>query len=203
MKKILVFIVSAFLLVGCTEVKEIQPTERNEQISISLMDYFPSPPLEKSFLGNGNEYAQYTETFYENTGEFYPSIVNNGGTQMLRVYKVNEKEISIVYEQAEYYEETVPEISSIEPNFSSKPLLQTPVEVDKTAGDWKIISLTEQVTVPYGEYTDVIVIEKQNEDGSVNRQYWAPKVGKIKDEFYLEDENGTAYEVTSELQNTK
>jgi hypothetical protein len=203
MKKLLVFIVSAFLLVGCKGVKEIQPSEINEQTPISLLDYFPSPPLEKSFLGNGNEFAQYTETFYENSGEFYPSIVNNGGTRMLRVYKVTEDEISIVYEQAEYYEETIPEISTIEPDFSSKPLVQSPVEIDKTAGDWKIISLTEQVTVPYGEYTDVIVIEKQNEDKSVNRQYWAPKVGKIKDEFYLEDENGTAYEVTSELQTTK
>ncbi|MHC0035470.1 hypothetical protein [Pseudoneobacillus sp. C159] len=203
MKKWLLIIFSAILLVGCNDVKEIQPSDINNHSSVSLLDYFPTSQLEKSFLGKGNEFAQYTETFYENTDNYYPSIVNNGGTRILRVYKVTEDEITIVYEQPEYYEETIPSISSLEPNFISKPLLATPIKFSKKVGDWKVISLSETVTVPYGEYANVILLEMLNEDGSINRQYWAPKLGKIKDEFIQNGEDGTTYEVTSELQSVQ
>lgn len=207
-----------FLLLGCTSQNPEKPSDNNpipspietdvgddeeNTISASLLDYFPDKPIVKGYLGTGNEYAQYTETFYQKEGEYIPSIIDNGGTRVLRIYKVTEDEISIVYEQSEFYNETIPSISALEPAFQSKPILTSPLELGGMNGEWKIVDINHTLKVPYKEFNHVLVIEKTNTDGSVNRQYWVKQLGKIKDEFIIEEENGDRYEVTSELQTAK
>jgi hypothetical protein len=208
MKKWLVLLFSTLLLFGCEAGELGKPS--NEQSSppvidkqeISLLEYFPENPIEKSFLGKGNEFAQYTETFFQKEDSYFPTITDNGGTQILRIYKVTEQEISLVYEQAEFYE-SIPSLSTLEPYFQSKPILTLPLEEGKNIGEWKIVSSSDSITVPFGEFSDVIILENINVDGSIIRQYWAKKYGKIKDEFIIKDKNGTQFEVTSELQDIK
>lgn len=208
MKKWLFLLFSTLLLFGCESGELDKPP--NEQSSppvidkqeISLLEYFPDHPIEKSFLGKGNEFAQYTETLFQKEGSYFPTITDNGGTQILRIYKVTEQEISLVYEQAEFYE-SIPSLSTLEPYFQSKPILTLPLEEGKIIGEWKIVNSSDSITVPFGEFSDVIILEKINVDGSISRQYWAKKYGKIKDEFIIKDENGTPFEVTSELQDIK
>jgi hypothetical protein len=210
MKKWLFHLVTSLLLVGCVEINVHNPKDEqnspqpivNEQ-TVSLLDFFPNKPLEKQFKGIGNEFAQYTEIFHKKEGDYYPAIVDNGGTRMLRIYKVTNKEIALVYEQAEFYEENIPSISSLEASFQNKPLLTLPLEVGKTIGEWKLVSISETVTVPFGQFSDVIVLEKRNEDGSFNRQYWVDEYGKVKDEFIYKEENGNLFEVISELDTIK
>jgi hypothetical protein len=210
LKKWLFLLLTSLLLVGCVEINVNNP--RDEQNSpqphvdeqmVSLLEFFPNKPIEKQFKGIGNEFAQYTESFYEKDGDYYPAIVDNGGTRILRIYSVTDKAISIVYEQPEFYEETIPSISSLEAAFQSKLLLTLPLEVGKTMGDWKLVSLSDTVTVPFGTFSDVMVLEKKNEDGSINRQYWVEEYGKVKDEYSHTDENGNVFEVKSELDTIK
>lgn len=210
MKKWLFLLVTSLLLVGCVEINvntsknEQKPPQPNvDEQTVSLLDYFPNNPIEKQFQGIGNEFAQYSETFFEKEGDYYPAIVDNGGTRLLRIYRVTDKEISIVYEQPEFYEETIPSIASLEAAFQNKPLMTLPLEVGKTMGDWKIVSLSETVTVPFGTFSDAIVLEKTNEDGSINRQFWVEEYGKVKDEYSQKDENGDLFEVKSELDTIK
>jgi hypothetical protein len=211
MKKWLIFLLSSFWLMGGCVAEEVEqpkneqntPPPDSEEQTISLLDFFPNKPLEKQFLGIGNEYAQYNERFYEKVGDYVPAIIDNGGTRLLRIYKVTEKEISIVYEQAEFYEETIPSIDSLEPSFQSKPLLSLPLKVGKNIDGWEIVKINDTITVPFAKFNDVVVLEKTNEDGSINRQYWAKEYGKVKDEYTLEEDNGNIYNVISELQAIK
>jgi hypothetical protein len=210
LKKWLFLLVTSLLLVGCVEInvnnsknEQNLPQPNVDEQTVSLLDYFPANPIEKQFQGIGNEFAQYSETFYEKEGDYYPTIVDNGGTRLLRIYRVTDKEISMVYEQSEFYEETIPSIASLEAAFQNKPLMTLPLEVGKTNDDWKIVSLSENVTVPFGTFSDVVVLEKTNEDGSINRQYWVEEYGKVKDEYSQKDENGNLFEVKSELDTIK
>jgi hypothetical protein len=210
LKKWLFLFLTALLLVGCVEVnvntsKDEQnfPQPNIDEQAVTLLDFFPNKPIEKQFHGIGNEFAQYSETFYKKEGDYYPAIVDNGGTRMLRIYRVTEKEISLVYEQPEFYKETIPSISSLEADFQDKLLLALPLKVGKTTDDWKIVSLSENVTVPFGDFSDAIVLEKTNEDGTINRQYWVEEYGKVKDEYSQKDENGNLFEVSSELKTIK
>jgi hypothetical protein len=206
LKRWLFLLLTSLLLVGCVEInvnnskdEQKSPLPIVDEQTVSLMDYFPNKPIEKQFQGIGNEFAQYTETFYENVDDYYPAIVDNGGTRVLRIYRVTDKEISIVYEQPEFYDEAIPSLSSLEAEFQDKPLLTIPLEVGRTIGDWKLVSNSETVTVPFGTFSDVIVLEKMNDDGSFNRQYWVEEYGKVKDEYSQKDENGNLFEVLSEL----
>jgi hypothetical protein len=210
LKKWLLLLLTSLLLVGCVEINvnnsknEQKPPQPNvEEQTVSLLDYFPNELIEKQFQGIGNEFAQYTETIYEKDGDYYPAIVDNGGTRILRIYRVTDKEISLVHEQPEFYEDTIPSIASLESAFQDKPLLTLPLEIGRMMGDWKLVSLSETVTVPFGTFSDVIVLEKTNEDGSINRQYWVEEYGKVKDEYSQKDENGNVFEVKSELDTIK
>lgn len=210
MKKWLFLFLTSLLLVGCVEInvnnakdEQNSPPPNVDEQTVTLLDFFPNQPIEKQFQGIGNEYAQYTETFYKKEGNYIPAIVDNGGTRMLRIYRVTDKEISIVYEQPEFYQETIPPISSLETAFHVKPLLTLPLKIGKMVGEWKIVSLSENVSVPFGDFSDVIVLEKTNQDGSINRQYWVEEYGKVKDEFSQKDENGNLFEVKSELDTIK
>jgi hypothetical protein len=210
LKKWLCLLFTSLLLVGCVEINlntpknEPNPPLPNvDEQTISLLHYFPNKPIEKQFQGIGNEFAEYTETFYEKQGNYYPAIVDNGGTRVLRVYKSTDKEISLVYEQPEFYEETIPSITTLESEFQDKVLLSLPLKVGNTMGEWKLVSNTETVTVPFGTFSDVIVLEKINEDSSINRQYWVKEYGKVKDEFSQRDKSGNLFEVKSELDTIK
>jgi hypothetical protein len=211
LKKILPLLFSILLLSGCQKARTDQPihdfpppkTSDVVEQTYTLLDYFPTKPITKQFLGIGNEFAQYKETIFEKDGDYYPAIVDNGGTRLLRIYKVTEAEISIVYEQPEYYEERPPSLSSLEQSFIEIPLITLPLEVGKRNGDWEIVNVTETLTVPFGKFIDVIVLEKQNHNGSINRQYWVRKLGKVKDDYLIKDESGNLYEVYSELEAVK
>lgn len=210
MRKLFFLLITSLLLVGCESKTDLP--QKNPQPSlppvvdeqtVSLLDFFPQTPVKKIYQGFGNEFAQYTEKLYKNEGPYYPAVMDNGGNRFLRIYKVTEKEISLVYEQPDFFEEEIPKPSSLEGRFLDQPLLRIPLEVGEKVGQWKIVSVTEKVTLPIGKFSDVIVIRKINEDGSIIRQYWTKKYGKIKDEFLFKDENGDIYEVSSELQSMK
>jgi hypothetical protein len=202
MKKLIIYLLSVLFLFGCTSAgnnKPVPPSDIDKDPEITLLQFFPQSPTERLFLGKGNEFATYTETFYKNEGSYYPSIVENGGTSMLRIYKVTEDEIALVYEEGEFYDD-VPPISSLEDKFQTRPILTAPIKVGSENREWKVIEYLESLKVPFGNIPDVYVLEKKNKEGSTEKQYWARQYGKIKEEFIIDDQNGVQFEVTSELE---
>jgi hypothetical protein len=177
-----------------------EPANPNQQSEINIDDYFPKEKHVKYFKGVGNEFATETHTFYEKQDDLLPVIIDNGGTSILKVYQLNEQGIFLVYEQAEYYEDEVPSLQSLQAEFKETSILTKPIKVGKVINGWKIVSVDEELTIQVGTLNKVIVLEKVNQDGSLNREYWAPTYGLVKKEFYMKHEDGNETLVTSELE---
>lgn len=204
MKKWFYIVLGCLLLVGCTAdkspSKESPKTEQPSVETTKMADYYPLENKIYSYKGEGNEYATYKETFYEKEGDYLPSIVDNGGTCVLKVYQFTADGIYLVYEQAEFYDETLPALDSIKSEFKPIPLLVNPLEVGTVFEEWKIVDKIAKLTLPIGEVHDVLVIEKKGGDKSIVKNYWAAGYGKVMDEFLYTDESGEEFVVTSKLE---
>jgi len=172
------------------------------QEDISLKAYFPAENQIKYFKGTGNEFAEEKETVFEMQGNYLPTIISNGGTSMLKIYKLAEKGIYLVYLQPEYYEKDVPAVTSLEKDFKEVPILTKPLAVGTFINGWKIVSSKKNLLLPIGSIKKAVVLEQENQDGSISRQYWAPKFGLVKKEFYMKDSSGSEMLITSELMDT-
>lgn len=175
-----------------------EPTHENHLFK----DYFPEENQIKYFTGTGNEFAEEKETVFEMQGNYLPTIVSNGGTSMLKIYKFTDKGIYLVYQQPEYYEKDVPLVTSLENEFKETPILIEPIAEGAVINGWKIISVNKNLLLPIGSIKNSIVLELANKDGSISRQYWAPKYGLVKKEFYMKDSSGYETIITSELMDT-
>lgn len=164
--------------------------------------YFPQQNQIKYFKGTGNEFAEEKEIIFELQGSYLPTIVSNGGTSMLKIYKLTDKGIYLVYQQPEYYENYVPEVITLQDSFTEIPILTEPVAEGRVINGWKIISKDKNLLLPIGSIKKAIVLEQVNQDGSITRQYWAPKFGLVKKEFYMKDNSGAETLITSELLDT-
>jgi hypothetical protein len=164
--------------------------------------YFPEQNQIKYFKGIGNEFAEEKEIIFEMQGNYLPTIVSNGGTSMLRIYKLTDKGIYLVYQQPEYYEKNVPDITTLQDRFKEIPILTEPIAEGRVINGWKIISKDKNLLLPIGSIKKAIVLELVNQDGSITRQYWAPKFGLVKKEFYMKDNSGSETLITSELMDT-
>lgn len=182
----------------------VSPDSKPDQSDqeISLKTYFPAENQIKYFKGTGNEFAEEKETVFEMQGNYLPTIVSNGGTSMLKIYKLTEKGIYLVYQQPEYYEKNVPAVTSLEKDFKEVPILTNPISEGTVINGWKIVSSNKNLLLPIGSIKKAIVLEQENQDGSISRQYWAPKYGLVKKEFYMKDSSGSEMLITSELMDT-
>ncbi|MFE8702372.1 hypothetical protein ACFYKX_17380 [Cytobacillus sp. FJAT-54145] len=178
-----------------------QQSDHNEdQHTENIQQYFPKEKQKKFFKGIGNEFAEESEWFYEQEGNYLPSVLENGGTRILKVYKLTSEGLYLVYEEPEFYRDEIPSMETLQSAFKEKPLLLSSLKEGSFIGSWKVIKTNEELTVPLGEMDHVMVLEHSNGDGSISRQYWAPTFGLVKKEFYMEHEDGNETMVTSELE---
>jgi hypothetical protein len=118
----------------------------------------------------------------ENYGATYE---DNGGTVMQRIYRISTDKISLLAEIGEAYDAQMPSVEELDAMPEIGIYLSTPLEVGTEFNDWIITSTSETVETPLQMFTDVIVIEKKEEQGNVNRKYFAKEFGEIKSEFIM------------------
>lgn len=204
MYKYLFLLVSFFLLSGCSE-KQPQPEKPiTTTEEIKMDEYFPQQNKTYVFHGEGNEYAGFTEVFYQKTDSYLPSIVANGGTRILRIYELTGRGIYLVYEKPEFYDESIPSLAELKKHFHPVPLIIKPLKAGKTFNGWKITHTNAEIELPIGKVNNVIIIEQEdNENHTFVRRYWAPGMGLVKQEFVSAEENTEEISVTSELETIK
>lgn len=204
MKKWWLLLIGLIMVTGCIskEAPPAKPKPPKEEISIE--EYYPQENKTYQYRGEGNEYAAYTEVFYKKTDSYLPSIVDNGGTRLLRIYQLTEKGIYVVYEQPEFYNETIPSFDEMKQYFNPVPLLEKPIKENTSFNGWKIINTNEKMMLFDGEVKNIIIIEQHDQqNNTVVRKYWAPKLGMVKQEFESGEENPEKFSVMSELVNIK
>lgn len=202
MKKLAILVFPIFLLFGCgadpsidnDTVKEpiegetpTSTTEKPEPIptQTNLNQFFLTDGSSAQFLGDGNEYASYSLKTQWMNENYVATYEDNGGTVMQRIYRISTDKISLLAENGEAYEAQMPSIEELDAMPEIGVYLSTPLEVGTEFNDWIITSTSETVETPLQMFTDVIVLEKKEEQGNVNRKYFAKEFGEIKREFIM------------------
>lgn len=204
MNKYLFFLIGFLLLSGCAEKQSESPKPKMTAEEIKIEEYFPQENKTYKYHGEGNEYAGFTEDFYQRTDSYLPSIIENGGTRILRIYQFTDDGIYQVYEQPEFYDEMIPSLEELKKQFNPVPLLIKPLKAEKTFNNFTISHTNAELSLPIGKVKNVIIIEQQDkENETILRKYWAPGMGMVKQEFVSSEKNTEEFSVTSELENIR
>ena len=202
MKKLVVLVFPFFFLFGCgadpsidndtvkEPIEEETPTSTTEKpepipTQTNLNQFFLTDGSSAQFLGDGNEYASYSLKTQWMNENYVATYEDNGGTVMQRIYRISTDKISLLAENGEAYEAQMPSIEELDAMPEIGVYLSTPLEVGTEFNEWIITSTSETVETPLQIFTDVIVMEKKEEQGNVNRKYFAKEFGEIKREFIM------------------
>jgi len=161
-----------------------------------MTSYFP---IEQGSLyvydGEGNEYAPFERKFSHADGNLVQFHESNGGSVVVYVYRVQPDEARRVEYIPENYslENRIPAIKQGHVvQEEDEIILQTPLQVGHawvTNGRLReIVSVSEIVSVPFGEFRNVLKVRVHGPEAAEwqNYEYYARGVGLIKREFTSE-----------------
>lgn len=177
--------------------KEQVGKEETGSEEIKLADLFMKDGTEAKFAGEGNEFAPYTAKTEWLNDRFVNVSEDNGGTVMLRTFRIDDDKIVVVREEGESggkYNPSDEELDELEPLYT---FLQLPLDKDSTFDGWTVTDNAMTLETPLQKFKDVIVIKKENADGSANYKYFAKDYGEIKREFIMKEGEDDPFIVTS------
>ncbi|WP_223634259.1 hypothetical protein [Planococcus sp. 4-30] len=177
-----------------------EPASEEEAATVDPYDYFMPDGSTASFLGEGNEYASFTLRTVYLEGEHVAVYEDNGGTVALRVYRLSEDAIELVEEQVEFYEDytaTREELEALEP---IRTYLTFPLESGTVIGERTVVETDATVETPFKNFEQVVVLEREGEEDSLSRSYFAEGYGEIKREYRMQEEGQEEFVVTSVLE---
>ncbi len=190
------------LFIGLTACAQVDIPEREEnQETANLKAYFPMHQgMEYSYAGEGNEFAPFKRKIMFVEDNYLQLTDNNGGTVVIKVYKYNDREITEVFSEGEFYEDEnlIPDVRNNEEK--GEIILKAPLEVGKSwssnDGDREIIAVDQKVKVPAGTFYQVVKIKISYQDSNnTGYEYYAPNIGLIKSEYL-----GEGFKIISELE---
>ncbi len=178
---------------------EVSPGE--EEV-FTLEDYFPlEGDTEYVYEGEGNEYASYRRyiDYVDVTSKKLQTRTNNGGTETVRVIRIQDGVLSVIHLEHESY---------IRANYMDKEagteeeiLLMEPLTIGTkwqlSDGRWRSITAEKvPVTTPYGSF-DALEVTTEGEDDTT-KDYYAAGIGLVLSIFRSEE-----LEVSSALSEVK
>ena len=176
-----------------------QPDINSDEDSIDLTNFFMKDKMVAKYLGEGNEYATYTARTQWHNDHTVSIFEDNGGTILLRTYRITEKAIELINEQGEFYGEFNPTNDELDAMPAISTFLQFPIEKNKEFDGWTIIDVGLTLETPLQEFKDVIQIQKIDVTGSIQNRYIVENFGEIKREFIM-DEEDIQFSVTSTIE---
>ncbi|MBN1622742.1 MAG: hypothetical protein JXN10_07455 [Clostridia bacterium] len=195
MKRILLLFFSLLMVVtvGCTKTSEspspsaIPTLEPVQEVIPS--DYFPMTPGSTwGYIGDGNEYASYTQTVLYNECSYFQVSRDNGGTVTSTVYYVSDNDIRMVLSRGEEYDKA--NIISEPPN-TDEIILKTPLEpgTEWESGSIKrrILSMDDTIATPAGLFEDCLTVRSDYPDSYII-DYYVIGIGLVYTEFHSGDD---------------
>ncbi|MCT8137652.1 hypothetical protein H1D32_07730 [Anaerobacillus sp. CMMVII] len=231
MKKFIGILLSASLLFGCSKTPTIEHSKENydtfeetkgiveETIAIDeeineepidtedkaevvtvekggLLDYRPKVGSKMTYSSGEEELFVY-EIIAKDEQHIQVSIFL-GGNPTTQIYKWTTSEITLLYEEPAPSDPYKNRLS----DFKQMTNPDTLINLEGSA-TWQLISDSEAVTVPFGTFANVFVIEKVTDDvadaDTIFRKYFAPEVGLIKETFEVTGEHGYKGEAVLEI----
>jgi len=164
--------------------------------------FFMADGTKAHFKGVGNEYAELTIRTEYLKGKHVALYEDNGGTVVLRVYRLSKDRIDLVKQEAEYYKEYNPTLKQLKALKPISTYLKFPLKKGDVISGRKVVSTNATVSTPYKKFKNAIVLEQKFKDGGISRTYFAEGFGEVKREFILKQGKDT-FKVTSSLQSIK
>ena len=181
------------------EPEEVVTEPQSEPELIQFSSYFMQDEAIANYFGDGNEYASYqarTQWHNDNTVSIYE---DNGGTTLLRTYRISDESIDLIQQQGEFYDEFNPTDEELQELPILSTFLKLPLEAGEVIDDWEIISVDQTLETPFQLFEEVIVLEKTDDTGAIQRRYIVEEYGEIKREFIMLEED-IEFIVTSTLE---
>ena len=161
------------------------PTPGPTEEEINIRDLMPMKVgYTWAYEGEGNEYATYTSKIEFAENNRYQEAQDNGGTLMANIYEVTGDSIIHVYQMGENYEHKnlLKEKDNLE-----DIILKLPIQAGNKwvaeENSYEIIDTKATITVPYGTFTDCVVVKRTYKDGSENYSHYKEGVGLLQSEF--------------------
>jgi len=183
-------------------VAEPEPEPEPEPNKVQLSNFFMQDGVTAVYLGEGNEYASYRARTQWHNDHTVSIFEDNGGTTLLRTYRISDESIDLIQEQGEFYDEFNPTDEELQALPKLATFLKLPVEPGESIDEWKVISINETIDTPFQVFEQVIVLEKSDDTGAIQRRYIVEKYGEIKREFIMNEED-IEFVVTSTLESVE
>lgn len=181
-----------------TNVTDEEPDgERNNPLA-----FFMEDGVTAQFKGDGNEFAALTVRTEHPAEDYVALYEDNGGTVMLKVYRLSDDRVDLVKEEPEFYDEYNPTLEELEALETISTYLEFPLEEGNTIGDRTVVETGATVETPYDTFDDAIVLESESAENTINRWYFVEGYGEVKRE-YIAQEDGEEFKVSSVLESVE
>ncbi|WP_033542886.1 hypothetical protein [Planococcus sp. CAU13] len=180
------------------DVEQAEQVEEPGGDEIDPLAFFMDDGTTAQYEGDGNEFATLairTEHLMEDYVALYE---DNGGTVMLKVYRLSDDRVDLVKEEPEFFDEYNPTLEELEALETISTYLEFPLEEGNTLDDRTVVQTGATVKTPYETFEDAIVLESRAEN-STNRWHFIEGYGEVKREF-ISEEDGEEFTVTSSLE---
>lgn len=175
---------------GCTTGQDnppgndITPTNTGTE---KVGDYFPITPGSRwVYLGEGNEYASYTQEAMYTEDNMAQFVSDNGGTVMTSIFEIHDDYVKRVYQEGETYNPDNYLKAGFTPN-DDTILLQAPIKIGaswtNSGSTREIVSVNSNVDTPAGSFDNCIKV-KVSFENSTTYEYYHKNTGMIKSEFH-------------------
>lgn len=177
--------------------------EESSSDDVDPFSFFMADGTTANFEGVGNEFATLsirTEYLEEDYVALYE---DNGGTTMLRVYRLSDDRVDLVKEEGEFYDDYTPTSEELEELEVISTYLEFPLEEGHTFDEKTIVETGATVETPYETFEDAFVIESSESETTTNTWYFVEGYGEVKREFVTQEEGEEEYSVTSSLESVE
>ncbi|MGS2778918.1 hypothetical protein ACVBAX_16275 [Robertmurraya sp. GLU-23] len=183
-----------------SESNDSEQVQKSEEPS-GMEVYRPKVGIVKTFVVEEDNSQTYTEEYVYENEEYIQKVTRIGQAITVQVYRWTEKEISLVFEDRE----------PVDPykNYLTDLKVNNPIDIYYKDGEssWELVDTDQTVSVPSGKYTGVILFKKVTNEvegaDTIYKNYFAPGLGLIIEEFELTGEQGYSAKSVLKLVETK
>lgn len=180
------------------EVEQAEEPEESSGSEVDPLAFFMADGSTAQFEGVGIEFATFTIKTDYLEGDYVALHEDNGGTVVLKVYRLADDRVELVKEEPEFYDEYNPSIEELEELEAISTYLEFPLEEGDTLDDRTVVETGATIETPYETFGDAIVLESGSSENTINRWYFVEGYGEVKRE-YIAQEEGEEFSVTSSL----